>query len=136
MRSHDYEAVGIGSTEAKKILRRALWSGHSLPLVAMIACYAIQRAKESVASCGKNTVLFFLTNNYAYHVYPDVIDKAEALFRKYEAREYIAFMYAVGNPYSDESRQLEKMNKWSRELREELREEFMQLASQILKDSQ
>ncbi len=91
---------------------------------------AIQRAKESVVSCGKNTVLLCITNNSVYNISPDVIEKAEKLFRRYEGQEYSTFMYVVGHPFTDESKHLEKMSTWNRHLREE----FKQLVSQILED--
>jgi len=131
-KSYDHEAVGMGGTEAKRILRRATGSRHTLSLAAVIACYAIQRAKESVVGCGKNTVLLYLKDNSVFNVYPDVVEKAESLFRKYEGQEYSSFMYAVGQPFSDEAKHLEKMSKWNRDLREE----FKQLTSQMLEDSQ
>lgn len=129
-KSHWYEAVGMGSTEAGRVLRRVITSRDNLGLIATIACYAIQRAKESVVGCGKNTVLLYIVNNSVYHVYPDVIEKAETLFRKYEGQEYSSFMYAIGLPFSNESRHQEKMKKWS----QDLREEFKQLVAQMLKD--
>lgn len=111
---------------------RAISSRHSLGLIAAIACYAIQRAKESVVGCGKNTILLYIVNNSVYHVYPDVIEKAEKLFRKYEGQEYSSFMYAVGHPFSGESKHLSKMRKWSRDLRKE----FKQLIAQMLEEQQ
>lgn len=132
-KSHGYEAVGMGATEAKKTLRHSIGSGHTLELTAMIACYAVQRAKESSTYCGKNTVLLCLRNDSVFNVYPDVIEKAERLFRKYEGQEYTSFMYAVGHPFSDEekeARHIEKMANWQRELRNE----FKQLTSQMLAD--
>src|SRR6266571_1478672 len=74
-KSHGSEAVGAGDTEANVVLGRAISSSHSLELIATIACHAIQRAKERVVGCGKNTVLLYLVNNSAYHVYPDTIEK-------------------------------------------------------------
>lgn len=129
---HGYEAVGLGDIEAKSILSRAISSSHSLELIATIACYAIKRAKERVVGCGKNTVLLYLVNNSVYHVYPDTIEKAEKLFRKYEGHEYSSFMYALGHQFRDESKHLDKMRAWS----QDLREEFKQLTAQMLADRQ
>jgi hypothetical protein len=128
----DYHIVGCGDTEAKRVFRHATWARHDLGLLAAVACYAIQRAKESATYCGKNTILFYITNHSVHLVDPAVIDKAEALFHRYQRQEGQSFMYAVGNPYSDDAKQLEKMSTASREPREE----FKRLLPEMLEDSQ
>jgi 20S proteasome alpha/beta subunit len=128
-RSYGYEAVGLGDSQAKAVLIRSV-SLHSLDQIAALACYAILRAKENVVGCGKNTLLLYLTNNSAHHVYPDVIDRTEELFRKYEGWENSSLLYAVGYDFVNEPKYLRRM----RRMHKELRQEFSKLFAQMLKD--
>jgi hypothetical protein len=129
-RSNGIETVGIGSVVAKSILSRSWMPTHDLDMFSLIACYAVLRAKESVVGCGKSTLVLCLSNNTVTHLFPDVIHKAEELFRRYEGIEHSSFMFSVGHDFADESKHLRRLRKAHRELRAE----FVKLLAQMRKD--
>ena len=93
--------------------------------------YAFREIKARVEGCGNATTAVCLKGNSAYYVPWYLIQKAEQLFDWYSGIEQSAFQYVLGHfRENEEKRHRAKMSTWLRKLKEE----FDQLASELLKD--
>jgi ATP-dependent protease HslVU (ClpYQ) peptidase subunit len=125
-----FEAVGSGRSYARMAIERRIGSMNA-ESAALLAILGVGLAKEHDEYCGKQTTVTFLKNNLAYTVLPYNIEKAERLFQRYAGIEHSAFFYALGQQSSDAPERPRKLNRWLRKLREE----FSQLAAELLEDT-
>ncbi len=91
-----FDCIGIGSAMAEALLGR-LWPEYpSLDTLAVLAAYTIWRVKASVDGCGLETEIRFIHRDRPGMVSMELIEKWEALFRKYERLERDLFYHAMG----------------------------------------
>lgn len=125
------EAVGTGAPFAKMALETRYVIEPDVAMVALLSILAINRAKEYDQFSGKSTSVVCLKDNLAYHVPWYLIAEAEKLFARYSGIEGSAFRFALGHNFlKTDDEHLEKMALWLKQLRED----FMKLAPQMLKD--
>src|ERR1017187_6528789 len=125
-----HAAVGDGGSHAKVILPLRI-IGPDVKKAALLAVYAFREIKARVEGCGNATTAVCLKGNSADYVPWYLIQKAEQLFDWYSGIEQSAFQYVLGHfRENEEKRHRAKMSTWLRKLKQE----FDQLASELLKD--
>lgn len=124
------EAVGTGTPFAKMALESKYICTDTTTAV-LLAILAVSQAKNYDQDCGKGTQLVCLKDNLAYDVPWYLISEGEKLMREYAGIEQSAFQYALGVKSADANERTRKISRWLRNLRKE----FNQLASQMLKES-
>lgn len=98
-----YECVGVGTAAARNLIGRFWPQYPTLDSVAILAAYVIYRVKSSIEGCGLKTEIRFIHRNALGFVRPELIERWEALFRRYDDLEeeffYHAMNFVVRPPY-------------------------------------
>jgi hypothetical protein len=90
-----FDCIGIGSPVAEMLLNKLYPLYPTLDSLAVLAAYVIYRVKSSVDGCGLNTEIRFIHADRPGMVPFELIEKWEALFRKYERLESEVFYHAM-----------------------------------------
>ena len=118
-----YAVIGAGVTAARSVLDPLVkQGGFSVEDAALIAMYAVLRAKDTIPGCGKQTDLFIVRGRGMQRVGPGGEDKIDALLRRIpDDIDPAVFQVVIGRRSLDRvSKGIAKLTDDFQELRREL----------------
>jgi ATP-dependent protease HslVU (ClpYQ) peptidase subunit len=83
-REKRHAAIGTGASYASDLMEERIFPfGGAIPVAVLAAIYTIYRVKRNTAFCGKETHVWQIVNR-ARRISDDLIEKAEAIFKRFD----------------------------------------------------